>query len=112
MKALASQLQLWRDVRENLERVTSPLLHDSNTDGRGDREFRLRNSLGLVTTNHVQREAPVAGMQWEGTGGFIQRYEKPRQDVYGAPTLVGTVGMEEYAQWLRGNYGLRIDWSP
>jgi RHS repeat-associated protein len=93
-------------------RVTSPLLHDSNTDGRGDREFRLRNSMGLITTSHVQRAAPVAGMQWEGTGGFIQRYEKPRQDVYGAPTLVGTVGMEEYAQWLRGNYGLRIDWSP
>jgi len=26
LKALASQLQLWRDVRENLERVTAPLL--------------------------------------------------------------------------------------
>lgn len=92
-------------------RVTSPLLHDSNTDGIGDREFRLRNSIGLVNSSPVQRAAPVAGMQWRDTAGFIRRYEEPRPDAYGAPTLVGTVGMEEYAQWLRDHYGLRIGWA-
>ncbi len=93
-------------------RVTSPLLHDSNTDGWGDREFRLRNAMGLITRSLVQRVAPVAGMQWRDTGGFIQRYEEPRWDAYGAPTLVGTVGMEDYARWLRDNYGLRVGWAP
>jgi hypothetical protein len=50
-------------------------------------------------------------MQWRDTAGFIRRYEEPRPDAYGAPTLVGTVGMEEYAQWLRDHYGLRIGWA-
>ena len=92
-------------------RVTSPLLHDSNTDGMGDREFRLRNAMGLITSSQVQRVAAVAGMQWRDTGGFVRRYAEPRPDVYGALTLVGTVGMEEYAQWLRDHYGLRIGWA-
>ena len=32
LKALASQLQLWRDVRENLDRVTAPLLMFRSAD--------------------------------------------------------------------------------
>ena len=89
-------------------RVTAPLLHDSNTDGRGDREFRLRNAVGLITSSQSQRSAPVAGMQWDDTAAFVQGFGQPQLDAYGAPTLVGTVGMEQYADWLWANYGLRM----
>ena len=93
-------------------RVTAPLLHDSDTDHVGDREFRYRNTLGITTLSYVQRVAPVSGLQWRDTGRFITRFDAPRADAYGEPTLVGTVGMQAYAQWLASNYGFEVGWSP
>ena len=93
-------------------RVTAPLLHDSNTDGTGDREFRYRNSWGWTFARPMQRIARVDGMQWSDTGRFIRRLPAPRNDVYGEPTIVGSVDMQSYSAWLAANYGVRVQWTP
>jgi RHS repeat-associated protein len=93
-------------------RVTAPLLHDSNTDGVGDREFRYRNSWGWVFANPVQRVARVDGLQWRDTGQFISRLATPGQDVYGEPTIAGSVDMRSYSEWLMANYAIDVEWEP
>lgn len=69
LKALASQLQLWRDVRENLDRVTAPLLVFRSADDHvvdettvglvmegvssGERELvELNDSFHVATLDH------------------------------------------------------------
>lgn len=90
------------------ERVTAPLLHDSNESGSGDREFRRRNRFGITVSSLPQRVAHVDGLQWRDTGQFIRRYASPRLDAYGDPTLVGEVEMPAYSAWLRSHYGFDV----
>ena len=89
-------------------RVSSPLLHDSNTSGAGDREFLQRNAIGWVTSSQSQRMARVDGMQWSDTAAFIQRYATPQADAYGALNIAGTIDMSAYGQWLRSNYAITV----
>ena len=89
-------------------RVSAPLLHDSNTDGAGDREFLYRNSIGWIYAAPVQRMARVDGLQWRDTGRFVQRFAAPQPDAYGQPTLAGMVDMAAYGQWLAQNYALTL----
>ncbi len=94
-------------------RVSSPLLHDSNVDRKGDRFFRIPPNSILASPPqrlYLQRAAPVAGMRWSQTAGFISRFEAPRPDAYGAPTLVGMVEMPAYSGWLSANYGFEVGW--
>lgn len=90
------------------ERVTAPLLHDSNESGSGDREFRRRNRFGITVSSLPQRVAQVDGLQWRDTGAFIRRYASPGLDAYGDPTLVGEVEMPAYGAWLRAHYGFDV----
>jgi RHS repeat-associated protein len=89
-------------------RVTNPLLHDSDTDGVGDREFLYRNTRGWAVAGVPQRLARVDGMQWRDTLRFIDRFGTPRPDAYGEPTLVGNVLMPSYASWLASSYGIAL----
>ncbi len=99
-------------LTSEFERVSSPLLHDSNLDRIGDRDFHKRNALGIALWSRPQRIAPVAGMQWRDTLGFITRFDAPMNDAYGEPTLVGTVQMQAYSEWLASNYGFTVGGEP
>ncbi len=92
-------------------RVTSPWLHDVNYDSFGDRAFRVRDVTGVITGSDAQRWAPVGGLNWSEAQPFITRLDRPMTDAYGQPSLVGTVGMEDYARWLAKHYGLQVSWS-
>jgi RHS repeat-associated protein len=89
-------------------RVTNPLLHDSDTDGVGDREFLYRNTLGWTVASVAQRLARVDGLQWRDTLRFVERLEAPRPDAYGEPTLAGSVLMPSYSSWLASSYGIAL----
>jgi hypothetical protein len=89
-------------------RVTNPLLHDSDTDGVGDREFLYRNPPGWTVASVPQRRARVDGMQWRDTLRFVEYFGARQPDAYGDPTLVGRVSMPSYSNWLEGNYGIAL----
>jgi hypothetical protein len=101
-----------RELPGEYRRVTSPLLHDSNTSGLGDREFRHRSAWGLVASSQWQRLARVDGLQWRDTAQWITRYPQPRPDAYGERTLVGEVDIAAYTAWLRMHDGLDTGTGP
>jgi hypothetical protein len=47
-------------------------------------------------------------MTWAQTSMFVDSYPNPQLDADGKSKIIGSVNMEEYAKWLKQNYGFDI----
>jgi len=100
----------WGQGQTDIEwaRVTNPVLHNKS-NGMEDRDVCLRKNNQFFATNcEKQKEANVGGMTWAQTSMFVDIYPNPQLDADGASKIIGSVNMEEYAKWLKQNYGFDI----
>ncbi|MCM5571394.1 DUF2235 domain-containing protein [Burkholderiaceae bacterium FT117] len=88
--------------------VESPVLHDRNYDRAGDRRVATRDATGAVVAGGAQRAAPIAGMDWSGSRPFLIVSPRRERDAYGRLSIVGSVDIEAYANWLADHYGIRV----
>jgi RHS repeat-associated protein len=115
-RASGIAMKSWDDIgRSEWGIVTNPVLHDKSTiKGRGireERDFCLRANNEIWANNcQKQRQAAVGGLNWAGTLPFITNYAQTRLDADGESKIVGEVKMKEYAEWLKKNYGLTIQY--
>ncbi|MBN9462595.1 MAG: DUF2235 domain-containing protein [Burkholderiales bacterium] len=97
-----------RDLPQESQRVASPLLHDRNYVGAGDRKVNRRDDSGRIAQQTTQRGASYPGMSWSDTRAYIETYLRRLLDAPGLPSIVGAVDMKAYAAWLKSVYGLEI----
>ena len=109
-KSSGVKMLTWGQGQTDIEwaRVTNPVLHDKS-NGMEDRDVCLRKNNQFFATNcQKQKEANVGGMTWAQTRMFVDSYPNPQLDADGASKIIGSVSMEEYAKWLKQNYGFAI----
>ncbi|MGD9941834.1 MAG: DUF2235 domain-containing protein [Burkholderiaceae bacterium] len=91
-----------------LSTVEQALVHDRNDDGFGDRDYLRRDASGRIVSSMSQRHADVPGMKPADTHRFIIPIRPRQMDNSGTVSLVGTVDVKRYAEWLKTNYGITI----
>jgi hypothetical protein len=90
--------------------VTNPVIHGKGTDALNS-DFRLRTNNEVWAADYTLRKNSNPGgltTQQIASLGFISYSIGLGTDADGSTPIDGTVNMEEYAKWLKENYGLDI----
>ncbi|MCL4185381.1 MAG: DUF2235 domain-containing protein, partial [Burkholderiaceae bacterium] len=88
--------------------VFDPRMHDRNYGDLNDRAVYRRDAEGRVLQRTTQRQAAMPGMSWRDTAAFLVPQPRRGIDGNGQPSIVGSVNMAAYADWLRQSYGIEV----
>jgi len=116
-KASGVTIKDWSDpdvAHPEWDIVTNPVVHDKS-NGSEDSAFCLRtNNEWWADDCAPRRTATPGGLTVAQTQelGFIVNRATPGMDADGSSPITGDVNMEEYAKWLKTNYGLTIAYEP
>jgi hypothetical protein len=114
-KASGVTMKAWTDIgHAEWAVVTDPVVHDKSA-GTEDSAFCLRaNNQRWATDCTSRRTATLGGLTATQIqdSGFIVNRATPGMDADGSSRITGDVNMEEYAKWLKANYGLDVAVGP
>ena len=94
--------------------VTNPVVHGKGADLLNS-SFCLRANNEAWADNCVLRKnATPGGLTTKQIAdlGFIKARATPGTDADGSTPIIGDINMEEYAKWLKANYGFDMAVGP
>ena len=106
----------WGDNGTDKEwaRITNPVVHGKGADLLNS-DFCLRANNEAWASNCVLRKnATPGGLTTKQIAdlGFIKARATPGTDADGSTPIIGDINMEEYAKWLKANYGFDMAVGP